>query len=78
MSVDPSEIPRLAKSIGPADVAIGSRSLADSVVFDSLQRKLMGRVFNMMVGALTDMPYRDTQCGFKAFRTPVSHAFSST
>ncbi|MGO9185353.1 MAG: glycosyltransferase [Acidimicrobiales bacterium] len=72
MSVDPSEIPRLAKSIGPADVAIGSRSLADSVVFDSLQRKLMGRVFNMMVGALTDMPYRDTQCGFKAFRTPVA------
>jgi hypothetical protein len=72
MSVDPMEIPRLAKAIGPADVAIGSRSLADSVVSDSLQRKVMGRVFNMVVGALTEMPYRDTQCGFKAFRTPVA------
>ena len=73
MSVDPSDIPHLVKAIGPADIAIGSRSLADSVVDShNLHRKLMGRTFNVFVGALTNMPFRDTQCGFKAFRTPVA------
>jgi dolichyl-phosphate beta-glucosyltransferase len=73
MSVDPTEIPNLVKAIGPADVAIGSRSLAESVVDShNLYRKIMGRTFNVVVGALTNMPFRDTQCGFKAFRTPVA------
>ena len=73
MSVDPVEIPRLVKAIGPADIAIGSRSHNESVVeTDGFQRKVMGRTFNVMVSALTDMPFRDTQCGFKAFRTPVA------
>lgn len=73
MSVDPTEIPRLVKAIGPADIAIGSRSLAESVVeTDGMQRKVMGRTFNLLVGALTNMPFRDTQCGFKAFRTPLA------
>lgn len=72
MSVDPAEIPRLVKAIGPADIAIGSRSLNESVVeTDGMQRKLMGRTFNLLVGALTNIPFRDTQCGFKAFRTPL-------
>ena len=73
MSVDPTEIPRLVKAIGPADIAIGSRSLTESVVeTDGMQRKVMGRTFNLLVGALTNMPFRDTQCGFKAFRTPLA------
>ena len=73
LSVDPSEIPRLAKAIGPADVAIGSRSLAESVVeTDGVQRKVMGWTFNVIVNNLTKMPFRDTQCGFKAFRTPLA------
>jgi hypothetical protein len=32
----------------------------------------MGQTFNVMVGALTKMPFRDTQCGFKAFRTSLA------
>lgn len=73
MAVDPSEIPHLVKAIGPADIAIGSRSLAESVVtIDGIHRALMGRTFNMLVTALTKMPFRDTQCGFKAFRTPLA------
>ncbi len=73
MSVDPSQIPQLVSAIASADVAIGSRSHAESVVVsDGLQRKMMGRSFNMLVGALTNMPFRDTQCGFKAFRTPMA------
>ena len=73
MSVDPSDIPKLVKAIGPADIAIGSRSLVDSVVeVDRIQRKMMGRAFNAMVSTVTNMPFRDTQCGFKAFRTPIA------
>lgn len=73
MSVDPLEIPRLVKAIGPADVAIGSRALAESVVeCAGMQRRIMGRTFNVIVSTLTNMPFRDTQCGFKAFRTPMA------
>jgi hypothetical protein len=32
----------------------------------------MGWTFNVLVGALTQIPFRDTQCGFKAFRTPMA------
>ncbi len=73
MSVDPRQIPRLTQAIGRSDVAIGSRSLSESVVMAAgVQRKLMGRTFNTLVGALTELPFRDTQCGFKAFRTPLA------
>ncbi len=73
MSVDPLEIQPLVDAIETADVAIGSRELPDSVVeVDSLRRRVMGRTFNTLVSTLTDLPYRDTQCGFKAFRTPLA------
>jgi hypothetical protein len=35
-------------------------------------RALMGRLFNQLVTTGTGLPLRDTQCGFKAFRTPVA------
>ena len=73
MAADPNQIPKLAHAIGPADIAIGSRAHSESVVVSStVQRKVMGRTFNAMVGALTNMPFRDTQCGFKALRTPLA------
>jgi dolichyl-phosphate beta-glucosyltransferase len=73
MSVDPSQIPHLVKAIGPADVAIGSRSLNESVVeCDNMHRRVMGWTFNIVVSSLTKMPFRDTQCGFKAMRTPLA------
>jgi hypothetical protein len=32
----------------------------------------MGRTFNRFVNAITNIGIKDTQCGFKAFRTPVA------
>ena len=32
----------------------------------------MGRTFNALVNALTNVDLKDTQCGFKAFRTPMA------
>ncbi len=49
------------------DVAIGSRGLAESrvEVRQSALRQFLGRSFNRIIRALTGLPYRDTQCGFK-------------
>ena len=38
----------------------------------SLDRVLLGRTFNRIVSILTGLPLRDTQCGFKALRTPIA------
>jgi hypothetical protein len=33
-----------------------------------LLREYGGRIFNLIMKAITWLPYKDTQCGFKAFR----------
>ncbi|HZS49075.1 MAG TPA: dolichyl-phosphate beta-glucosyltransferase [Blastocatellia bacterium] len=55
---------------GECDVAFGSRALAYEKikVHQSFIREFIGRTFNMMTRLVTGLPYRDTQCGFKAFR----------
>jgi dolichyl-phosphate beta-glucosyltransferase len=73
MSVDPSQLPLLLAAIDSADVAIGSRALTDSTVTAAhLRRVIMGRTFNLLANAVTNVGLKDTQCGFKAFRTPVA------
>jgi glycosyltransferase involved in cell wall biosynthesis len=71
MSVDPTQIPLLLGAIEDAEVVVGSRSLPDSIVENfHIRRKYMGRAFSHLVNSLTDVAIGDTQCGFKAFRTP--------
>jgi hypothetical protein len=73
MSVEPTDIPALVDAVGSVDIAIGSRSVPESVVESfNVQRRIMGRTFNRFVRALTGLPFLDTQCGIKAFRTPVA------
>ena len=52
-----------------AHVAIGSRGLADCrvEVHQPWLRENLGKVFNHFVRAVTGLPIRDTQCGFKLF-----------
>jgi dolichyl-phosphate beta-glucosyltransferase len=52
-----------------ADIAIGSRWLATSrqTHRQPLYRQFFGRCFNMLTRAVMNLPYADTQCGFKAF-----------
>jgi dolichyl-phosphate beta-glucosyltransferase len=71
LSTPLDELRSLAAAIGEgADVAIGSRALADSqvVVHQPLYRELMGKGFNVLLRLLAPVPWRDTQCGFKLFR----------
>ncbi len=55
------------------DVAVGSRALPDSHLFeDPLKRRVMSRVFNVLVRTLVISGLKDTQCGFKVFRRSVA------
>lgn len=61
---------RLAAAIeAGADVAIGSRDVAESNIerHQPWYRELMGRTFNRIVQTLAVRGIRDTQCGFKLF-----------
>ena len=51
------------------DIAIGSRSLADSniEIRQTWYREGMGRIFNVFVQMLVLRGFVDTQCGFKCF-----------
>jgi dolichyl-phosphate beta-glucosyltransferase len=57
-----------------ADVAIGSRGLAESNITESqpYYRVAMGRTFNRIVRRLAVRDIMDTQCGFKLFKGPVA------
>ena len=55
------------------DVLLGSRWVQGSHILrrQTLIRLLASRIFNLMIRILFDLPYKDTQCGFKAFKSGV-------
>jgi dolichyl-phosphate beta-glucosyltransferase len=62
-----------------APVVIGSRALDRSLigVRQPAFRDFSGRVFNLVMRAVTGLPYRDTQCGFKLFQAPAAREIFS-
>lgn len=73
MAIDPMAIPLLMDGLATNDLAIGSRALPDSMVESTYAvRTVMGRLFNQLVTTGTGLGLQDTQCGFKAFRTPAA------
>jgi SAM-dependent methyltransferase len=57
-----------------ADVAIGARELADSEInrgYGAL-RLLSGRTLSVLTSLALGLPFRDSQCGLKAFRADVA------
>ena len=61
-----------------ADIAIGSRWLATSrqTHRQPLYRQIFGRCFNLLTRMVMNLPFADTQCGFKAFtRTAAQTVF---
>jgi glycosyltransferase involved in cell wall biosynthesis len=64
------EAPKLVDALrAGADVAIGSRWLErqSQTKRQPLYRQIIGRVFNGLLQGILRLPYKDTQCGFKAF-----------
>lgn len=53
-----------------ADIAIGSRWLRAELQTERqpVYRQLFGRIFNLLLRIVLGLNFKDTQCGFKAFR----------
>jgi glycosyltransferase involved in cell wall biosynthesis len=72
LSAPIDEAPKLVEPIlrGEAAVVIGSRGLDRKLigVHQPPVREIAGRTFNVVMRLVTGLPFRDTQCGFKAFR----------
>lgn len=62
-----------------AQIAIGSRALDRSLVevHQPALRELSGRTFNVVMRAVTGLPFRDTQCGFKLYRADAARQIFS-
>ena len=75
LSAPIEEAERLIVAINSgADVAIGSRWLdkQKQTKHQPLHRRFFGRCFNAVTRLVMDLPFNDTQCGFKAFRRPAA------
>ena len=71
------EAPKLFHALDDgADIAIGSRWLRAETQTQRqpLHRQLFGRIFNLMLRLALGLKFKDTQCGFKAFKLPAVQA----
>ncbi|MDT7809580.1 MAG: hypothetical protein QOJ70_3393 [Acidobacteriota bacterium] len=75
LSMPVTETPKLVEPIrsGQYDVVFGSRALDRRLVgtHQPWMREQSGRFFNRVMRLATGLPFKDTQCGFKAFRMDV-------
>lgn len=60
----------IAAIAGGADVAIGSRWVdrTRQTIHQPMYRQIFGRCFNWITRTVMGLPFKDTQCGFKAFK----------
>lgn len=65
---------RFIKYLDDYDIVIGSRALRDSDVQikQPFYREFMGKTFNKIVRLLTVRGIKDTQCGFKLFKSDIA------
>ena len=71
------EAPKLFQALeAGADIAIGSRWLRAETQTQRqpLHRQLFGRIFNLILRLTLGLKFKDTQCGFKAFRQAAVQA----
>ena len=74
------EAPKLFAALRQgADMAIGSRWLQVELQNkrQPLYRQVFGRIFNLLLRVTLGLPYKDTQCGFKAFSRSTGEAIFS-
>ncbi len=69
-STPPEEMMKVIMYAEKYGAAIGSRWLKDSKIIrkQSLYRRFLSRVFNLLVRLLFGLRFKDTQCGCKAFK----------
>jgi dolichyl-phosphate beta-glucosyltransferase len=75
LSTPIEEIRKLMEFIDSGyDIAIGSRGLRESniEIRQVWYRGMMGQIFNLIVRGLTVRGFKDTQCGFKCFKSEAA------
>ncbi|WP_348268967.1 glycosyltransferase family 2 protein [Edaphobacter paludis] len=75
LSAPMEEAERLIAALAAgADVAIGSRWMdrTRQTIHQPLYRQFFGRCFNWITRTVMNLPFKDTQCGFKAFKRPAA------
>lgn len=73
----PESLLQILDALDEADSAIGSRRLpASSVVRHDPTRRVLSGVFGLAVRHGLGLPFRDTQCGAKAFRADVARTLA--
>lgn len=74
LSTPIEEVAKLEPRLAGAEVAIGSRAVADADVrlHQPRYRELMGKTFNLLIRLLGVRGVRDTQCGFKLLAGDVA------
>jgi len=75
LSTPIEEFEKLKKAIENGyDIAIGSRGLKDSkiVIPQPFYRRIIGRIFPLLVKLIVIKDFKDTQCGFKLFKKEVA------
>ncbi len=75
LSTPIEEFEKLKKAIENGyDIAIGSRGLKDSkiVIPQPFYRRIIGRIFPLLVKLIVIKDFKDTQCGFKLFKKDIA------
>jgi dolichyl-phosphate beta-glucosyltransferase len=75
MATPPDQLPKLVAALEAADVALGSRiqpNGSDMRVTQPRFRRMVGRLFRFAAQLWVTGPVKDTQCGFKGFRSSVA------
>lgn len=68
------EIPTFLKTIKKYDLVIGSRNTEDANItsFQPMYRRILGKIFPFIANAILPLGVKDSQCGFKMFKTSVA------
>jgi hypothetical protein len=77
LAYDPELLVELEKALARADVAIGSRGIADGDRKAGVLRRTMGEGYNLLVRAILGLRFRDTQAGIKGFRQEAARQLFS-
>jgi dolichyl-phosphate beta-glucosyltransferase len=75
LSTPIEEFEKLKNEIeGGYDIAIGSRALKDSkiIIPQPFYRRIIGRIFPLLVRLIVIKDFKDTQCGFKLFKNEAA------
>ncbi|MBP6945088.1 glycosyltransferase family 2 protein [Patescibacteria group bacterium] len=76
LATHPEELKRAFSLLHDHDLAIASRRITGATIQkpQAWYRSLAGQVFNLILRTYLHLPYRDTQCGCKAFRYDAAKA----